>query len=228
MLEFYQELIENDLNPFMMFDREGKLIKYNKEAEFLLSYAKSKEIYDLAVANAPMSFGFKKSFITLTYERNLFYAILVGYLDEDMIGIKLYKEVYSSSDTKKNKKLTSVNIFTLINLSKASTLTNSDIKIDELYDPSIPDMKLNVEGFMKLLNQIFKEYREVGNLTIKIFLKVGETMIIDGKKYPICTIKFQSNETEVKNGALLYEIAKDAGVSLFIKERAVVLEFAML
>ncbi len=228
METFYEEMMEHDLNPFMMFDSAGKLSNYNKEAEFLLSYVSSREIYDLAVSNAPLSFGFKRSFVSLHYERNTFFAILVGYLDEEKLGIQLYKEVCDSVKHQEDTKRTEVNIFTLLNLSKNSTLSSSTIIINELYDPSIPDIKLNVEKFLNLLNHSFRLYQEAEELSLKVFLKIGETMILDDKKYPICSVKFQSYDTTIKDTSVLFTKAKEAGVSLFAKDDSIMIEFPLI
>ena len=228
MEAFYEEMMEHDINPFMMFDSGGKLSKYNKEAEYLLSYVSSREIYDLAVSNAALSYGFKRSFVTLHYERNIFYAILVGYLDEEKLGIKLYKEVSDSAKHKLDTKKTEVNIFTLLHLSRNSVLSQSDVMINELYDPSIPDIKLGVEKFLNLLNHILREYVEAKELSIKVFLKIGETMLLEGKKYPICSIKFQSYDTHIKDASSHYSKAKEAGVSLFAKDDFIMIEFPLI
>ncbi len=228
MQAFCEELLEHDLNPFMMFDSAGKLSYYNKEAEFLLSYVSSREIYDLALSNASLSFGFKRSFVSLHYERNIFYAILVGYLDEEKLGIKLYKEVSDSAKLDMDAKKTEVNIFTILNLSRNSTLSQSEVAITELYDPSIPDVKLNVEKFLNLLNHAFRCYQEADELSLKVFLKIGETMLLEGKKYPICSIKFQSFDTKAKDAALLFARAKEAGVSLFVKDDFIMIEFPLI
>jgi len=228
MQEFYEELLENDLNPFMLFDSSGKLIKYNKEAEFLLSYVSSRQMYDLAVANAPLSFGFKRTFVSLHYERNTFYAVLVGYQDEDRLGIKLYKEVSDSAKQQLGSTLTEVNVFTLLALSKNSTLANSPVIINELFDPSIPDVQLPVDKFLSLLNSAMRIYEKAEELSISVFLKIGETMLIEGVKYPICSIKFHSYDTKIQDVNSLYRKAKEAGVSLFVKETTIMIEFPLM
>ena len=229
MERFFEELIEHDLNPFILFDSQGKLLQYNKEAEFLLSYVSSRELHDLAVAHAPLSFGFKRSFVSLHYERNIFYGILVGYLDEEKIGIKLYKEVSDSAKQCISSTLTEVNIFTILNLSRNSTLSaENSPTIQELYDPSIPEVKLHIEKFLTLLNHIFREFKETKELSIRVFLKIGESMKLADKKYPICSIKFQSYELEIKDTAPLFTKAKDAGVSLFAKTDSIMIEFPLI
>ncbi len=214
MYEFYKELMEHDLNPFIYYNSKGELVKYNKEAEFLLSFVSVRDIYDLALSNAPVSFGFKKSYISLHYERLSFYAILVGYVDEDHIGIRLYKEVFDSSQMILDKDMQVVNLFTILKLSQNSTFSFNSMKITEIFDPSIPEIKVKVDKFLKLLNSIFYKFKNIKNLEIKVYFKLGETIIINNKKYPIICITFKSLNFRVKYEDILL-LAKEASVSLY-------------
>ena len=83
--------IEHDYNPFILFSTSGELKYSNNSAELLLSYVSPKNFHDLALSYAPMSFGYKTTFITLEYDKFSFYGITVGYEDEEVIGIKLYQ-----------------------------------------------------------------------------------------------------------------------------------------
>ena len=132
MKDFYEELIEHDLNPYLLFDSNGKVKSYNKEAEFLLNFVSIKELFELAVENASLNYGFSQKYISLKYNKQSYYAILVGYANEDEIALRLYKVVSNQISTINNDKLKLVNIFSLIDLSKSSTLLNSDLKIDEI------------------------------------------------------------------------------------------------
>ncbi len=214
MYEFYEELMENDLNPFIYYNSSGSLVKYNKEAEFLLSFVSVRDIYDLALSYAPISFGFKKTYISLTYGRLSFYAILVGYVDEEYIGIRLYKEVFDSSQMILDKDMQVVNLFTLLKLSENSSLPFNSIRITEVFDPSIPEIKVKVDKFLKLLNSIFYKFKTVKELEIKVYFKLGETIIINKKKYPIVCIAFKSLNFRVKLDDIL-SISKEASVSLY-------------
>ena len=153
---------------------------------------------------------------------------MVGYLDDEKLGIRLFKEVSDSAKHPIDSKKTEVNIFTLLNLSRNSTLSQSPIMINELYDPSIPDIKLDVEKFLKLLNTILREYEMAKELSIKVFLKIGETMVLEGKKYPICSIKFQSYDRHMKDTSRYFTKAKEAGVSLFAKDDFIMIEFPLI
>jgi hypothetical protein len=214
MHKFYEELMENDLNPFIYYDSRGSLVKYNKEAEFLLSFVSVKDIYDLVLSHAPISFGFKKTYISLQYGRLSFYAILVGYIDEEHIGIRLYKEVFDSSEMILDKDMQVVNLFTILKLSENSSLPFESVKITEVFDPSIPELKVKVDKFLKLLNSIFYKFQTVQDLEIKVYFKLGETIIINKKRYPIVCITFKSLNFSLKSEDIL-PIAKEASVSLY-------------
>ena len=130
MENIYEQLIEYDLNPYFLFHSNGKIKGYNKEAEFLLNFVGIKELFNLAVSNATQNFGFSQKYISLKYNKQSYYAIVVGYLNEEEIALRLYKVVSNKTNTINSDKLKIVNIFSLIDLSKTSTLLNSDLKID--------------------------------------------------------------------------------------------------
>lgn len=194
-MSFYEELLEHDLNPFILFDSNGKLKNFNKEAEFLFNFVTPKELFELTISYASATFGFNKKFINIKYEKQSFYAILVGYLTEDEITLRLYKEVSISEPIHIENNLQKTNIFTLIELSKNTTLLNSKLKIKEIYDISIPEIKLNINYFLITLNSIFEQFLNTKDITLKVYIKTGEYEIINNKKYNIVAIDFSSDNT---------------------------------
>jgi len=195
-MDFYEELLENDLNPFILFDSNGKLKNFNKEAEFLFNFVSPRDLFDLAVSYASKDFGFNREFISIQYEKQSFYAVLVGYLTEEEIILRLYKEVIKAEPLKIDNNFQEANIFTLIELSRNTTLLNSNISILEEYDISIPDTKLNINDFLVALNTIFEQLSNLCKILLKVYIKTGEYEVIDNKKYNIISIEFISNEIE--------------------------------
>ncbi|MDX9743587.1 MAG: hypothetical protein RBT59_07195 [Arcobacteraceae bacterium] len=194
-MTIYEEVLEHDLNPFILFDGDGKIKNFNKEAEFLLNFVSPKELFDLTVSYASKTFGFKREFINISYEKQSFYAILVGYISDDEIILRLYKEVNSSKVTKlddNNLKVT--NIFTLIELSKSTTLLGCNLIIEEIYDVSIPLIKLNVNDFLLCINNIFEQLKNQKNIILRVSIKTGEYEVINNKKYKIIAIDFIAHE----------------------------------
>ena len=225
--DFYLSMIENDLNPFILFDSNGKMKDFNKEAEFLFNYVKPKELYELAVSHASLNFGFNNKFIPLKYGKLSFYAILVGYINDDYIGLRLYKEVCLENEVVITQNIEFANIFSLIELSKTTTLLQSDIKIEETYDISMPEIKININSFLLILNDCFGFFKDEMHLKLKVFIKIGEYELIKGKKYQIASIEFLSKNNIEINKELINK-ATAAHINLFVENQALKLEFPMI
>jgi hypothetical protein len=227
MKEFYEQLIEHDLNPYILFDSNGKIKSYNKEAEYLLNFASVKELFELAVANASLNFGFNHKYINLKYNKLNFYAILVGYANDDEIALRLYKSVSNENNVINDEKLKLVNIFSLIDLSKNSTLLNSTLKIDELYDISIPEMKININNFLLCLNECFLLFRDDEKITLQVQLKIGEYEIINHTKYKIVAIEFIS-EHKIDYISDLEDKANKANSNIFFNQNKIRIELPII
>lgn len=202
-MNFYENWVELDLNPIISFSSTGKIKFSNQEAQFLLSRISQKELFDLALRYAPSSFGFQTSYINLPLKSYTFYAITVGYENEDEIHVKLYK----STMVKRKKKLAShnatiTNIFTLVDLSISTKKTKSSIKYIKNYDPSIPDFKLVASEFLKILNAIYDCIEASTMITTSVKLKIGEYIRIDEKKHSIITIEITTDGNFINADAL--------------------------
>jgi nitrogen-specific signal transduction histidine kinase len=224
---FYSQLLENDLNPFLLFNSNGKLKSCNKEAEFLLNFTTVRTLYDLAISNASQSYGFNQKYISLKYNKLSFYAILVGYENDEEIVLRLYKVVSNQINKINQEKLTLVNLYSLIDLSKISSLIDSDLQIQELYDISIPEMKININQFIIILNICFSYFKNEKKISLKVHIKVGEYEILDNKRYKIVALEFSSNST-IKIDKELERKAKKENYNLFICQNKLTLEFPMI
>lgn len=220
--------IEHDLNPFMVFGSNGKLLHYNQEAEYLLSFVSPNELYELAVNYAAKSFGFRSTHINLRFDRYSFCALLVGYLDDDNIGLKLYKEMIGNKVSAVKGDMSTANLFALLELSKNSVLANKGALISESLDPTIPEMKLHVEKFLKLLNNIFDQYSNSKEIEIRVSLKIGQNMLVEGNSYPICNITILDRQMTIKNHDALHALASEANVIVIIKAGKTIVEFPII
>jgi len=228
MNKLFSNIIENDLNPFLIFNKDAKVIYYNKEAEYILSYINAKEIYDLAISLAPHNFGYKSTFINVIYNRIKYYAILVGYEDDEHLGVKLYKEVINDEFKLSDDNTTKTSVYTILELAKNNFKSQNNIKIRKNFDPSIPQMKLLAKEFLALLNFVFKSLNTNDPLELTVSMKIAEIIRINNKRYPICIIKFKQNNIDVKNKNELLKLTKDANCTIFITDDSIVLEFAVV
>jgi nitrogen-specific signal transduction histidine kinase len=194
-MEIFEELLEHDLNPFILFDSDGKIKKFNKEAEFLMNFVTSKELFSLALEHASKNFGFNKEFTRLQFDKQSYYAILVGYISDNEIALRLFKEVGMIEPVKIDNNFTETNIFTLLEIARNTTLVDSKLKITDIYDVSIPEFKMNINDFLLIINSIFEAAQIYKTLTLKVFIKIGEYEIINNNKYKIVSLVFNTEGT---------------------------------
>lgn len=198
-----QEWIENDLNPFILFDSKGKVKSLNTEAQFLLGHINASRLFELATTYASPSFGFKTSMVDFDFDHFHFYALTVGYLDEESIGIRLYtkpKQIPGNLSIEGEK----VNIYTLIDLCIASKSISSTRAFTKQFDPSIPELHINTELFIQALNKLFD--LTVGKVFVSVNVKVGEAMRIAEKKYPLLDVLVNADAFEENEFHMIEEI----------------------
>jgi hypothetical protein len=203
-MTFEQQWIEYDYNPFVLFNSNGRIISLNAEAQFLLGCVTTDELFKLATTYANVTFGFKTTFIDLEFGRYKFFALTVGYENEDEIGIKFYQvPTFKLTKDKPVGELT--NIYTLIDLCIATNSINSKIHYIKDFDPTIPEIIIDSNNFIKILNKIFICFNENKEIKTKVFYRVGEHIKFENKKYSIFSIEisadnintFKTNELEI-------------------------------
>ena len=194
-MSFFEEWVELDLNPILSFSSSSKIIYSNSEAQFLLNRIKQKELFDLALAYAPKTFGALTSYIDLTIKNYTFYAITISYENEDEIHMKLYKSAMVKKESKLNiKNINTTNIFTLVDLAISTSKIKNNINFTKNYDPSIPEFKLDASSFIKTLNSVFEVFKNKNNVACSILLKIGEYIKIDNIKYSLISVEIVANE----------------------------------
>jgi len=191
-MTFEAQWLEYDYNPFILFSSNGKIISANSEAQFLLGSASTSELYQLATTYANITFGFKTKFLDLEFGRYKFFGLTVGYENEKEIGLKLYQEPsFKLNKPKPIGELT--NIYTLVDLCISTNSINSNIKFTKEFDPTIPDIIINANNFIKILNKIYSCFIDNDKINTKIFYRVGEHIKFEDKKYSIFSIEISSD-----------------------------------
>ena len=223
----YEALLEHDLDPFILFDSNGKVKKYNQEAEYLFNFVSVKELFELALNNASKEFGFEKKYISIQYNKLNFYAMLIGYIDDNEIALRLYKVVSNKLNNINNDRLKLVNIFSLIEISKNSILMNSQLNISEIYDVSIPEIKLDINNFLLCLNEIFTYFKYDEKLTLEVFIKIGEYEIIENKRYKIVSLRFISNNL-LESISKIEKYALKLNTTVFVTKNMLTLELPLI
>jgi len=226
MNSLIQNSIEHDLNPFIIFDSQARVIKYNNEAEYLLSFVCAKKLYDFALNYAPHTFGFKNSYIDKEFNRNHYYSIMVGYEDDKYLAVKLYKSVDAmQKQSTKKELLYKTNIYALIEIALNNRLKNT--KVIKYLDPSLPEVMINTKAFLNLLNNALLAFSEQKQIELSLNIKVAETILIDNKRYPVCALKIKAKEP-INLDKDLTPLTKDTNALIFTKDNSITIEFPLI
>ena len=217
-MSFEQKWIEYDYNPFILFSSKGKVLSLNSEAQFLLGNASTHEIFELATTYANISFGFKTTFLELEFGRYKFFALTVGYENEDEIGLKLYQ----APSFKLNKPKPSgelINIYTLVDLCISTNSINSKNTYLKEFDPTIPEIIIDTNSFIKLLNKIYLCFDDNQEVYTKIFYRIGEHIKFDEKKYSIFSIEIKADNINQHKVNELEILAANTNFYIDIKKK---------
>ncbi len=222
-----QQWLEYDYNPFILFNAQGKIVSLNAEAQFLLGSTTAHELFELAKTYASINFGFKTTFVELEYGRYKFFGLTVGYEDEEQIGIKLYQSpTYKLNTAKPNGELT--NIFTIIDLCIATNSINSDTVFRKDYDPTIPDVIIDSNKLIKLLNKSYEYFKGNDSILTRVFFRIGEHIKFEDKKYSIFSISIQGENVDEKKKDELEILSKNNNIYIDISDKKVTINLPMI
>lgn len=226
-MDFCEDWLEHDYNPFILFDKDGKVINVNAEAQFLLGVVSSKQIFELATTYANQGYGFKTTIVDISYEKYNFYALTVGYNDDQHIGIKLYKKPNKSFELDAHNN-TKINIYSIIDLCISSLSTSSNATHNKLLDPTFPDIFLKVDLFLKLLSKIYNSFKNSKLITTKLHLKTGEHIIYKDKKFSIFVLEISGDKRDSEDDYIIKEIAPLSNSVVNIKKDMVSIELPLI
>ena len=225
----FQSFLDWDNSPFVLFDSNGKILYLNNSAEILLSYVSKKELYDIALSYAPQSFGYKTSTLSLNYDSFCFYAITIGYENEDQISIRFYNAPRAKSATpiERDKLVeTDINLLLEANISLFRTKNSNSLKL--LTDHDLPMLRMDQNSFSKLLRKTLDSFRSSDSIDITLKLIIGEHVIIGGKKKPILQLIIIANGRYNDQDNEIQILATENHITSILKERMIKLEIPLI
>jgi len=226
-MEFCEKWIEFDYNPYLLFDKNGKILSLNNEAQYLLGYTDPHSLFELAITYANANTGFKTSFIDLEFGRFRFFALMVGYDDENEIGLRLYQSpAFHYSQPAVEGDL--VNIYTLIDLCISSNSIGKDTHFTKDLDPTIPDIRLQTESFIKLLNKIYTIHSSSKEISTKLYFRVGEYIRTENKKYTLFSIEIQSEMVSTSKNSDIKLMSEEMNIFVDIKKDKTILNIPLI
>ena len=225
----FEAFIEWDNSPFILFSNSGKIIYLNNAAEILFGYVSKKELFDIAVSFAAKNFGYKTTPLTLNYDSFLFYAITVGYENEEYISLRLY----NTPRIKPTRKLetdtfitTDINILLEANIALFKTKNSNPLKL--LTDQDLPSFKIDQNNFSKLLRKVLNAFRASDSINITLKLLIGQHVIIDGKKELIVQLAIEANGRYTETDDEIQTLAVQSQIKPLLKECSITLEIPLI
>ena len=225
----FQPFVDWDNSPFILFNPQGKILYLNNSAEILFGYVSKRELYDLALAYAPQSFGYKTTTLTLNYDTFSFYAITVGYENEEQLSIRFYNAPRTKSSTPiERDKLATTDINLLLEANIALFKTKNSNNLQLLTDPDIPQLKIDQNRFSKLLRKVLEAFRASDSIRITLKLLVGEHVIIDEKKTPIAQLAIEANGRYSDTDQEIQALSDQCHINCSLHEYSIKLEIPLV
>ena len=225
----FQAFVEWDNSPFILFNAEGKILYLNNVAEILFGYVSTQELYDIALAYAPQTFGYKTTTLSLNYDAFNFYAITVGYENEDQISIRFYNapRAKPSSPLETNKLImTDINILLEANIALFKTKNTNPLQL--LADQDLPAFKIDQNKFSKLLRKTLDAFRASDSMSITLKLLIGEHVVIADKKESIVQLSVSANGRYHDADDEIKSLASQSHISCLLKEHTIKLEIPLI
>ncbi len=206
----YKFFIENDNNPFILFNAEKKIAYLNIAAEFLLGKVSKIDIYNLCLANAPKEYGSKMTYMDLKYDDLTYYGITVGYQDDNYIGIRLYQRVKNRQmSAKELSKYVLTDINTLLETFISLLTIKNDYKIKLITDMDIPEFKISQNDFFKILRKCFDTFDPSESLYIALKMRVGEFVYVKNERCQLVKLEIRSKKRDQSHDMDIDKLCED-------------------
>ncbi|BAF72587.1 hypothetical protein [Sulfurovum sp. NBC37-1] len=225
----FQPFVEWDNSPFILFSNQGKILYLNNAAEILFGYVSKQELYDIALAYAPQSFGYKTTTVNLNYDTFNFYAVTVGYENEEYISLRLYNAPRAKpSAPLETGKLITTDINILLEANIALFKTKNQNRLQLLTDQDIPAFKTDQNKFSKLLRKVLDAFRSSDSISITLKLLIGEHVIIADKKESIVQLAIEANGRYTDADNEIRTLAEQSHIAAYLRENTIKLDIPLI
>ena len=225
----FQSFVDWDNSPFILFNPAGKILYLNNSAEILFGYVSKQELYDLALRYAPQNFGYKTTTLPLRYDTFHFYAITVGYKNEEHLSIRLYHTPRAQNTIPLEKEkfaTTDINLLLEANIALFKTKNSNHLQL--LTDPDLPSLKIDQNRFSKLLRKVLESYRASDSIRIMLKLLVGEHVIIEGERTSIAQLSIEANGRYSDTDNEIRRLAEQCHINASLGEHTIKLDLPLI
>ena len=225
ILTDFKFLLDNDNSPILIFSHEGKVRYFNHSAELLVGMHISQDLFKLAITYAPQSFGSRTVHLDLTYGTDNFYAITILYENEEELCIYLYRKpraMMSTDLTLEGYTKTDINILLEANIELFKMKYHK--KMTLFTDYSLPQLQMQQNSFSFLLKRILEKCYNANKVDIILKIKIGETIILGEKKYPILMLMVKADKKTERRNEEIEKLALQNHITAYFQKEFVILE----
>ena len=106
----------------------------------------------------------------------------------------------------------------MIDLCISTNSISSDIKYVKDYDPTIPDIIINSNKLIKILNKIYSCFEDNDSINTKVFYRIGEHIKFEEKKYSLFSIRVSANNMNETRSNELKVMAESSNFYVDVKK----------
>ncbi len=218
----FKNFIEHDSNPFILFDFRGHIIYLNNSAEVLFGYIQPKELYNMALEYAPKNYGHKSILTNINIDTSSFFAIMVGYENDESIYIRLYNKPLmqqSVAISKETLALTDINSLFEANITLFE-IQSPKSKLSLFVDKDLPMFKIDQNNFSKIIRKMLATFIGCKQLNIELKLIFGEYIIIEESKHQILELTLSSSSRDKSFDDDINKIINSGYLNCIIKDNS--------
>jgi hemerythrin len=117
---------------------------------------------------------------------------------------------------------TDINLLFEANIELFKMQYSGELKLITDYD--LPKLHIHQNNFSFLIRKIFEQMKNSKEIIINIKIKIGEMIVVNGKKYPIILFILQSEHRDKKSDKEIQNIAMENYINIHFKETSIALE----
>jgi hypothetical protein len=167
--------------------------------------------------------------MNLNYDTFSFYAVTVGYENEEQLSIRFYHAPRTKSTTPiEREKLatTDINLLLEANITLFKTKNNNNLQL--LTDPDIPHFKIDQNQFSKLLRKVLESFFYSDSILITLKLLVGEHIIIEEKKVRVIQLSVKSDNRCIKSDQEIKNLSDQCHINCVLHTCYIKLEIPLI
>ena len=210
----FRFLAESDGSPLIVFNHKGHVVYLNDAAEILLGYVDHRELFQIALANAPQDFGGRTILMDLHFHQLSFYAITVAYNSEEWVSLRLYYRPRAAEEHKLDSsrlRLTDLNLLLDMAIGFYSVEHSGSVRL--LSDRDLPPFLTDQNHMTRLLRKSLESFAQAETVKITLTMVPGEYLLIDGRRHPVLRLQFQGDRRSDQGDRSLAELAEEIGAS---------------